>query len=66
MDAAIAFWWKPEPSHKHLYPTVKDADIKPVQCIVNGKVEYKVCPYGIEVFETRFMRKSYLDKPGWQ
>eukprot|EP00965_Chrysotila_dentata_P173571 5730149-Pleurochrysis_carterae.AAC.1 len=49
--SAIAFWWKPESSHMHFYPVVRDDDGKPKRCIVNGNVQYEVCPNGIEVFE---------------
>ena len=50
MRAVVAFWYKPYSSHKHLYPTLKDASGKPVESIVDGEINYTPDPHGIEVF----------------
>eukprot|EP00965_Chrysotila_dentata_P235983 6201075-Pleurochrysis_carterae.AAC.2 len=52
-SAAVAFWYKPNSSHKHLYPAKKDAFGQPIKSTVNGEAVYTVCPYGIEVFRTK-------------
>ena len=48
--AAVAFWYKPSSSHKHLYPALKDAAGKPIESIVDGEITYTPDPHGIEVF----------------
>ena len=47
---AVAFWYKPDASHRHLYPTAKDEKGAPIKVITDGEAEFKVCPNGIEVF----------------
>ena len=47
---AVAFWYKPDASHRHLYPTAKDENGAPIKVITDGEAEFKVCPNGIEVF----------------
>lgn len=51
--AAIAFWYKPDSSHAHLYPVRKDANGQPVSVTINGEMQYELCPNGIEVFRGR-------------
>eukprot|EP00965_Chrysotila_dentata_P248303 6208260-Pleurochrysis_carterae.AAC.1 len=55
---AIAFWYKPDASHKHLYPSVKDDDGNPKTVTIDGEEQYAVCKYGIEVFNTRNIRSA--------
>eukprot|EP00965_Chrysotila_dentata_P144344 4768198-Pleurochrysis_carterae.AAC.1 len=50
--AVLAFWYKPDSSHKTLYPTAKDKKGKPVEVTVNGERAYTHCEYGIEIFRT--------------
>eukprot|EP00965_Chrysotila_dentata_P204806 6182559-Pleurochrysis_carterae.AAC.2 len=51
--SAVAFWYKPDSSHKHLYPTKKDEEGNPQKVTINGEEQYAVCEYGIEIFNTR-------------
>ena len=51
-NGAVAFWYKPDSSHAHLYPALKDANNEPVECTLNGEKAYEVDPDGIEVFKT--------------
>lgn len=46
----IAFWYKPDASHRHLYPSLKDENGDPVKVIKDGETEYAMDPVGIEVF----------------
>ena len=48
----VAFWYKPNSSHVHLYPTLKDANGEPVKATVDGEETYVVDPDGVEVFQT--------------
>eukprot|EP00965_Chrysotila_dentata_P108748 3592489-Pleurochrysis_carterae.AAC.1 len=52
IDTVLAFWYKPDSSHKTLYPTAKDKNGKPMEVTVNGERAYKHCEYGIEIFRT--------------
>lgn len=57
--AVVAFWYKPCSSHKHTYPAMKDADGNPVKVedlkteTVDGEAQYKVFPFGIEIFRNK-------------
>eukprot|EP00965_Chrysotila_dentata_P191548 6174594-Pleurochrysis_carterae.AAC.1 len=39
-DGAIAFWYKPNAAHKHLYPAQKDEHGQPIKSTVNGEESY--------------------------
>ena len=49
----IAFWYKPDATHQHLYPSLKDAAGNPIKVTSDGDVQYAVDPAGIEVFRTK-------------
>eukprot|EP00965_Chrysotila_dentata_P223772 6193773-Pleurochrysis_carterae.AAC.1 len=53
ITAAVAFWYKPDSSHKHLYPTQKDDEGKPKKDTIDDEEQYAVCEYGIEILRTR-------------
>ena len=59
--AAVAFWYKPDSSHKHLYPTLKDDNDAPVRATSDGEVDYVVDPHGIEVFTTMYADQHSLN-----
>eukprot|EP00965_Chrysotila_dentata_P250722 6209613-Pleurochrysis_carterae.AAC.1 len=50
-DGVLAFWYKPDSSHKTLYPTAKDKAGKPIEVTLNGEKAYTHCEYGI-IFRT--------------
>ena len=49
----VAFWYKPDATHRHLYPSLKDEAGQPIKVTSDGEVEYAVDPQGIEVFQTK-------------
>eukprot|EP00965_Chrysotila_dentata_P081165 2679222-Pleurochrysis_carterae.AAC.1 len=49
--AGVTFWYKPDSSHRHLYPALKNANDLPVSTTVNGEETHAVCPSGIEIFK---------------
>ena len=50
---AAVFWYKPNSSHKHMYPALKNAEGEPIQTTTDGKISYTLDPDGIEIFNTR-------------
>ena len=50
--AAAVFWYKPNSSHKHLYPALKNEAGEPTKELVDGEEQYAVDPAGIEIFKT--------------
>eukprot|EP00965_Chrysotila_dentata_P095831 3167654-Pleurochrysis_carterae.AAC.1 len=54
-DGAIAFWYKPDSSHSHLYPARKDAAGNPIVATVNGEAQYENCPNGINNVLRQFL-----------
>eukprot|EP00965_Chrysotila_dentata_P235348 6200700-Pleurochrysis_carterae.AAC.1 len=59
MLAAIAFWYKADSSHKHLYPTAKDENGLSIECTVDGEARLEVCPAGIEIFKKGYARRNF-------
>eukprot|EP00965_Chrysotila_dentata_P103019 3400712-Pleurochrysis_carterae.AAC.1 len=49
----MPFWCKPYSSHSHLFPSAKGEDGQPVRETVDGKEQYRVSPYGIEILRTK-------------
>eukprot|EP00965_Chrysotila_dentata_P056879 1887315-Pleurochrysis_carterae.AAC.1 len=49
----MAFWYKPYLSHPHLYPSAKNEDRQAVRETLDSEEQYRVCPYGMEIFRTK-------------
>ena len=49
---AAVFWYKPDSSHKHLYPARKNERGEPIECLDtrDGRPAFEVDPDGIEIF----------------
>lgn len=48
----VAFWYKPDSSHRNLYPSAKDENGNPIEATVDGEKIIQPCEHGIEVFKT--------------
>eukprot|EP00965_Chrysotila_dentata_P052746 1749821-Pleurochrysis_carterae.AAC.1 len=50
--SGVAFWYKPDSSHRNLYPSAKDEDGNPSEATVDGEKIIQPCEHEIEVFKT--------------
>eukprot|EP00965_Chrysotila_dentata_P128731 4255672-Pleurochrysis_carterae.AAC.1 len=54
--AVVVFWYKPQSSHPHLYPSnKKDEQGMPIKEIENGDTHIPTCPLGLELFTTKYV-----------